>query len=63
MKREEFEEFIQFLKDNLRIEVLSEEDEGYLETTVNLYLDDEMITSSSGCANIRTAGRRERCSW
>lgn len=46
------EELIQFLKDNLRIEVLSKHDEGYLETTVNLYLGDEMITSSSDTENI-----------
>lgn len=63
MIKEEFEELIQFLKDNLRIEVLLEEDEGYLETTVNLYLGDDMITSSSDSANIRTVGMRERCSW
>lgn len=47
------EELIQFLKDNLTIEVESDADEGYVETTVTLYLGDEMITSSSDYANIR----------
>lgn len=47
------EELIQFLKDNLRIEVESDADEGYVETTVYLYLGDEKITCSSDFANIR----------
>jgi hypothetical protein len=51
------EELIQFLKDNLTIVVDSDVDEGYLDTTVTLYLDDEEITSSSSSANIRVRGR------
>lgn len=47
------EEIIQFLKDNLTIQVDSNEDEGYLETIVTLYLGDKEITSSSASANIR----------
>ena len=47
------EELIQFLKDNLTIVVDSNEDEGYLETIVTLYLGDKEITSSSASANIR----------
>ena len=47
------EELIQFLKDNLRIEVYSDADDGYVQTTAALYLGDEMITSSSDSANIR----------
>lgn len=47
------EELIQFLKDNLTIVVNSNVDDGYLDTTVTLYLDDEEITSSIAYANIR----------
>ena len=47
------EELIQFLKDNLRIEVYSDVDDGYVQTIAALYLGDEMITSSSDSANIR----------